>query len=38
MEVSPYIHSLFKIATSQSNGVRVKDAVELCALDVSRSF
>ena len=27
----------FKIATSQSNGLRVKDAIELCASDVSRS-
>jgi len=37
MEVSPYIHLPFKIATSQSNGLRVKDVVEFHALDVSRS-
>ena len=37
MEVSSYIHSPFKIATSQSNRLRVKDVVELCALDVSWS-
>jgi len=37
MEVSPYIHPPFKIAMSRSNGLRVKDAVELHALDVSRS-
>jgi len=37
MEVSPYIHPPFKIATSQSNGLRVKDAVELRASDVSQS-
>ena len=35
--MSPYIHPPFKIATSQSNGLGVKDAVELCASDVSRS-
>jgi len=37
MEVSPYIHPLFKIAMSRSNRLRVKDVVELCALDMSRS-
>jgi len=37
MEVSPYIHPLFKIATSQSNGLGMKNVVELCASDVSRS-
>jgi len=37
MEVSPYIHPPFKIATSQSNGLGMKNVVELCASDVSRS-
>jgi len=37
MEMSPYIHPPFKIATSQSNGLGVKDAVELCVSDVSWS-
>ena len=37
MEVSPYIHPPFKIATSQSNRLRVKDVVELRASDMSRS-
>ena len=37
MEVSPYIYPLFKIATSRSNGLRMKDVVELCTSDVSRS-
>jgi len=37
MEVSPYIHPPFKIATSQSNGLRVKDVVKLCASNVSQS-
>ena len=37
MEVSPYIHPPFKIATSRSNGLGMKNVVELCALDVSRS-
>jgi len=32
-----YIHPLFKIAMSQSNGLRIKNVVELCAPDVSRS-
>ena len=37
MEVSPYIHSSFKIATSWSNGLGMKNTVELCASDVSQS-
>jgi len=37
MEVSPYIHPPFKITTSRSNGLGVKDAVELHASDVSQS-
>jgi len=37
MEVSPYIHPPFKIAMSRSNGLGVKDAVELRVSDVSRS-
>ena len=37
MEVSPYIHPLFKIATSRSNELGMKNAVELHASDVSRS-
>jgi len=37
MEVSPYIHPPFKIATSWSNGLGVKDVVELHASDVSWS-
>ena len=37
IELSPYIHPLFKIATSWSNGLRMKNVVELCVLDVSRS-
>ena len=37
MEVSPYIHLSFKIATSQSNELGMKNVVELCASDVSRS-
>ena len=37
MEVSPYIHPPFKIATSRSNGLRMKNVVELCVSDVSRS-
>ena len=32
-----YIHPPFKIATSRSNGLRVKDVVELCMLDMSWS-
>jgi len=37
MEVSPYIHPPFKIATSRSNGFRMKNVVEFHALDMSRS-
>jgi len=37
MEVSPYIHPPFKIATSWSNGLGVKNVVELRASDVSQS-
>ena len=37
MEVSPYIHPPFKIAMSRSNGLRMKNVVELHASDVSRS-
>ena len=37
MKVSPYIHPPFKIATSRSNGLGMKNAVELCVLDVSQS-
>ena len=37
MEVSPYIYPPFKIATSRSNGLWMKDVVELCTSDVSRS-
>ena len=37
IELSSYIHPSFKIATSQSNGLRMKNVVELCVLDVSRS-
>ena len=37
MKVSPYIHPSFKIATSQSNGLGMKNVVELRASDVSRS-
>ena len=37
MEVSPYIHPLFKIAMSQNDGLGMKNVVELCASDVSRS-
>ena len=37
MEVSPYIHSPFKIAMSRSSGLGVKNVVELCMPDVSRS-
>jgi len=38
MEVFPYIHPPFKIVTSWSNGLGVKDVVELHVLDVSWSF
>jgi len=37
IEVSPYIHPPFKIAMSWSNGLGVKDVVELHALDISQS-
>ena len=37
MEGSPYIHPPFKIATSQSNGLGVKDVVEFCMSDMSWS-
>jgi len=37
MKVSPYIHPPFKIATSWSKGLGVKDVVELHASDVSQS-
>jgi len=37
IEVFPYIHPLFKIAMSWSNGLRVKNVVELHTPDVSQS-
>ena len=37
MKVSSYIHPSFKIATSRSNGLGVKDVVEFCMSDVSQS-
>ena len=37
MEVSPYIHPLFKIAMSWSNRLWMKDVVELHMSDVSQS-
>ena len=37
MEVSPYIHPPFKIATSWSNGFGMKNVVEFRASDMSRS-
>jgi len=37
MEVSPYIHPPFKIAMFRSNGLGMKNVVELCASDVSWS-
>ena len=37
MEVSPYIHPPFRIATSRSNGLGMKNVIELCVSDVSRS-
>jgi len=37
MEVSPYIHPPFKIATSWSNGLGMKNIVELRTSDVSQS-
>ena len=36
MEVSPYIHPPFKIATSRSSGLGVKNVVEFRTPDVSR--
>ena len=36
MEVSSYIHPPFKIATSRSSGLGVKNVVELHTLDVSQ--
>ena len=35
--MSPYIHPSFKIATSQSDGLRMKNVVELCMSDMSQS-
>jgi len=37
MEVFPYIHPPFKIATSWSNGLGMKNVVKLRTSDVSRS-
>jgi len=37
MEVSSYIHPPFKIATSWSNGLGMKNVIELCTSDMSRS-
>jgi len=37
IELSPYIHPPFTIATSQSNGLRMKNIVKLHVLDVFRS-
>jgi len=37
IEVSPYIHPPFKIATSQSSGLGMKNVVELRTSDMSRS-
>jgi len=37
IEVSSYIHPLFKIAMSWSNGLGMKNVVELHVLDVSQS-
>jgi len=37
MEMSPYIHPPFKIAMSRSNGLGMKNVVELCTLDMSWS-
>jgi len=37
MEVYPYIHPSFKIATSRSNGLGMKNVVELRASDMSQS-
>jgi len=37
MEVSSYIYPLFKIATSQSDGLGMKNVIELHVSDVSQS-
>jgi len=37
IEIFSYIHPPFKIATSRSNELGMKNVVELCALDVSQS-
>ena len=37
IELFPYIYFPFKIATSRSNGLRMKNVVELCTLNVSQS-
>ena len=37
IELFPYIHPLFKITMSWSNGFRIKDVIELYAPDVSQS-
>jgi len=37
IELSPYIHPPFKIATSWSNRLRIKNVVELCVPDMSWS-
>jgi len=37
MEMSPYIHPPFKIVTSRSNGLGMKNVVELHMLDMSQS-
>jgi len=38
MEVFPYIYPPFKIATSWSNGLGMKNVIELCVSDMSQSF
>ena len=37
IEVSPYIYPLFKIATSRSDGLGMKNVIELHVSDVSQS-
>jgi len=37
IEMFPYIHPPFKIATSWSNGLRMKNVVKLHVLDMSRN-
>jgi len=37
IELFPYIYSFFKIAMSQSNGLRIKDVVKLYIPDISQS-